>query len=357
MTVRLNNTIRIAGIAAVLGLCGTAMAQSSSDGNFKKPLRGHGTTAQNQSSRSTVVMRQDDGENTVELRIADREYSAKLNGKEVPQDRIVHENDEVRILDGDGNTISTFHVSMDGKDGFSVGQPQPPKAPKAPKASRGSGSSNGAGSGWSTAAPMAQANPPKVMLGITMESPSEAQLKNYSLKEGESILVTRVIEGLAANKAGLKENDIITEIDGKKPVNQEILRDILKTKEPGDTVEFTVLRKGGDKSLRITLDKYDQEKLGLNTMVPDEAFKAWGGNGEAEDAFREAMKNRQWQGLTLQGDGQGRAFVFGNGADTDKKLAELDKKMADLDKKLEQVDAQITKLQALIEKLSEKRGK
>jgi hypothetical protein len=358
----------LAAGAVITAVSGAALAQTPGE-DFKHPLRGNrAKSAQSaQNSRSTMVMRQDDGDNTVELRIEDGQYSAKLNGKDVPPDRIVRQKDEVRILDKDGNTVSTFHISTDGDNAGG----QPPGAPKAPRGSRGGGGGKGAGgaaAGGGSWSPLTfqpgtpPGNPPKVMLGITMNAPSDELLKNYSLNEGDAILVQSVIEGLPADKAGLKANDIITEIDGKKPVNQETLRDILKTKEPGDTVEFTVLRKGGDKSIRITLDKYDQEKLGVAMNVMPGGGNGWvWNNGEggddagklAEKAMRDAFRGHIF---TLPGQGQG--FVMGgHNPDMDKKLADLDEKMADLDKKLQRVDEQMTKLQALIEKLSEQRSK
>lgn len=342
---------------SVAAVSGAAVAQDQGD-DFKRPLRSKGAQAPKtteQSSKSVMTMRQDDGQNTVELRVEDGKYSAKLNGKDVPKDRIVREDDGVRVLDKDGKTAATFQISGDGGRTMVFGQP--PKAPKAPKAPR----AGGEGGAWTPLQmqPALPANPPKVMLGIIMDSPPEELLKNYSIKDGEAILITRVMDGLPADKAGLRENDLITEIDGKKPIDQDLLREVLRTKEPGDTIEFTVLRKGGDKSIRVSLGKYDPEKLGSTTwnMDPHE-----GGSDAyrkaAEEAMRQALKDgRQWQTFTMPGDGAQGFIMGGRGPDMDKKLAELDEKMSDLDKKLQRVDEQMNKLQAMIEKLSEQRGR
>ena len=346
----------------VSAVSGAALAQDSNE-DFKRPLRSGRTKAAQPSTsgKSTTVMRQDDGDNTVELRIEGGNYSAKLNGKEVPKDRIVKDEDGVRILDKDGNTVTTFQISSDGDRTTVFGQPATPKPPRA--GGRAGGGSGGGAGGWTPlpGQPSLPANPPKVMIGIIMDAPSEELLKNYGLKEGESILVTRIVEGLPADKAGLRENDIITEIDGKKPVDQDTLREILKSKEPGDTVEFTVLRKGGDKSIRVTLGKYDPEKLGAAMNPGENQVQVWGPDTAPEDvqkALREAMKNGQWSFRTPGNGHQG--FVMGGPGSTpdmDKKLAELDQKMADLDKKLERVDDQIAKLQGMIEKLAEQRSR
>lgn len=335
-----NMMTRVLGMGvAIAALAGTAAAQSE----FKKPLKPSGKAEQTP-ARSTTTMRQDDGENQVEVRISGDEVSAKVNGKAVPSDRVVREKDRVKVLDRDGEVISEFSIGADTTVMYGVpGQAQTWRA--APEQSVPA---------WGGM------EPPKVMIGINMDEPAEALRKNYDLKQGEAIFVQRVIEGLPAEKAGLKANDIITEIDGRKPVNQEVLREILSGKEPGDTVKFTVLRKGGDETVRVTLEKYDVEKLGVNQMPQGMNWPAMGDHKdltkEAEQAMREAMRQGggQFRSFRLP-DGDGRAFVYG-GQNADNRVAELDRKMAELDEKLARMNEKLEKLQELIEKLAAKRN-
>jgi hypothetical protein len=319
-------------IAAVLIAAGTAWGQ---EGDFKKPLKSgkgaQGGQSQTTMNQSTTVMRSSNGENTVELKIQDGKQTATVNGKKVPDDRVVKDKSGYKVLDGEGETIaefpvtqsgSTFQFSQGGKQGTMRVQPAPGGDDAQPKMEQ-----------------------PKVMIGITMGEPSEELLKNYDLKAGQAILVEKVIEGLPADKAGLKENDIITQIDGKKPVSQETLREVLRGKEPGDSVKFTVLRAGGDQTVRVTVEKFDAEKFGSVPGV------TWGGMKDDKFPFDPgAFSQRGDRWTVVTPDGQGRAFVMGG--DMDDRIAELDKKMADLDRKLEQVDEKIAKLQELIEKLA-----
>jgi hypothetical protein len=334
-----NMMARVLGMGvAIAALAGTAAAQSE----FKKPLKPSGKAEQS-SAKSTTTMRQDDGENRVEVRISGDEVSAKVNGKAVASDRIVREKDRVKVLDKDGGVISEFSIGGDTTVMFGApDQAQTWRAAPEPGIAAWGGM-----------------EPPKVMIGITMDEPAEALRKNYDLKPGEAIFVQRVIEGLPAEKAGLKASDIITEIDGRKPVSQEVLREILSGKEPGDTVKFTVLRKGGDETVRVTLEKYDVEKLGASQMPQGMSWPAMGDqhemNKDVEQAMREAMRQGgQFRSFRLP-DGDGRAFVYG-GQGADSRVAELDKKMAELDEKLARMDEKLTKLQELIEKLAAKRN-
>src|SRR5262245_49449432 len=212
-----NNTRFLRSAAAGLGLltvAGAAMAQEAE--SFSRPLRAPKGEQTTTASRSTTTMRSDDGQNQVEVRIENGKITAKANGKSVPEDRIVREGDRVRIMGADGEVLAEFNQSD---------TPQPPKAPKAPKAAKAPKAPKPPTSWTPFPDQPAGWTPPKVMIGITMGEPSEDALKDHDLKEGQAILIERVIEGLPADKAGLKADDIITEIDGQKPANQEKLRE------------------------------------------------------------------------------------------------------------------------------------
>jgi serine protease Do len=56
-----------------------------------------------------------------------------------------------------------------------------------------------------------------------------------------------------AAKAGLKEKDVILELNGKATPGQETLRAFLENLRPGDTVKLKVLREGEKKEFKATL--------------------------------------------------------------------------------------------------------
>jgi hypothetical protein len=339
----------MAGAGVILGgLAGSAWAQ---DG-FDKPLTtgkdkgSDGATSTNSSSSLTLI-RQDDGDNAYELRIQGDQVTAKVNGKEIPAERIQRDKNEVRILDENGKVVATFQVSMGGSEGHgtSVGgrhsnrmrslsmpaQPSQPTQPSLP------------------ATP--QPEPPKVMIGINMGPASADQLKEGGLKEdSEAIVIERVIPDLPAEKAGLREGDLITEIDGQ-PATEDKLREVMKGKKPGDTVKLTVRRDGADKTIRIQVAKYDSKLLPMTMPTPQ---PDWSGSWSNDDIKKFLEKNNGMTLVTPGGPG-GQPQFFSSGGNVDAKMAELDKKLSDLDDRLNKLSDQMSKLEKMIDKLN--RGK
>lgn len=78
----------------------------------------------------------------------------------------------------------------------------------------------------------------------------EKRMEELGVKEG--ILVAQVIEGGSA--AGiLKENDVITKMDGKKLHKFTDLQEALSKHRPGDKVQLTIVRDKKEKEVTITL--------------------------------------------------------------------------------------------------------
>ena len=62
-----------------------------------------------------------------------------------------------------------------------------------------------------------------------------------------------VVPGSAADKAGIKENDIITALNGKKLDQNTTLAGLIKDFDPGQTMDLQVLRNGKTIDLKVTL--------------------------------------------------------------------------------------------------------
>ncbi len=72
---------------------------------------------------------------------------------------------------------------------------------------------------------------------------------------GEKMTDFAVIPGSPADKAGLMENDVITEIDGVKIDANQQVADVIADHKPGDTLSLTVWHKGETKTVKVTLEE------------------------------------------------------------------------------------------------------
>ncbi len=121
----------------------------------------------------------------------------------------------------------------------------------------------------------AVADADKGYLGITMSTvPSQYVSQGYP----EGVLVSEVIKGSPAEKAGIKAQDIITAVNGKTVKSGEALRAILDGIEAGTRVTLTIQRPEGNSyketEIRVTLSRYnDIDFPDTETKVPEETEK------------------------------------------------------------------------------------
>lgn len=79
-------------------------------------------------------------------------------------------------------------------------------------------------------------------------------------KTDEGAKVTEVIEGSAAEKAGLKEGDIITSVGNDKVTNGDELAKIISGKKPKDEIKVYYLRKGKKSNTKATLGERKEKR-------------------------------------------------------------------------------------------------
>lgn len=75
------------------------------------------------------------------------------------------------------------------------------------------------------------------------------------LEEGNGVKVTDVDDGMAAGKSGLKEDDIITEINGKEVKSVDDLKAKLKELKEGESFKMGVKRNGMTQTIDIKYPK------------------------------------------------------------------------------------------------------
>lgn len=92
-------------------------------------------------------------------------------------------------------------------------------------------------------------------LGIFAYDKNIIPYLDSSLKLDEGIYVVQVTKGSPAEKANLKEKDILLEVDGKSLNKMCDLRCYIYTKKPGDKITLKVLRNNKQYEMQVTLAK------------------------------------------------------------------------------------------------------
>jgi serine protease Do len=102
-------------------------------------------------------------------------------------------------------------------------------------------------------------------LGVMIQDVNPALAKEFKLKDNQGALVSDVTEKSPAEKAGLKEGDVVVEFNGKKVNDSRHLKLEVARTQPGDTVPVKVLRDGTTKELDVTVKEMPgQEHLAKN---------------------------------------------------------------------------------------------
>jgi predicted metalloprotease with PDZ domain len=110
-------------------------------------------------------------------------------------------------------------------------------------------------------------------LGVRVEDLGQELGEYFATEDGALVLSVR--EDCPAAKAGMRPGDVIKEIDGSRIHDADDVFEMLDHKEKGDQVTVTVLRKGKEQSLTVTLGSC--EEYGMD----------WGSHpGEGAFAFR-----------------------------------------------------------------------
>lgn len=92
-------------------------------------------------------------------------------------------------------------------------------------------------------------------LGIYLEEVTPEKMKDLNLKEERGAVIMKVAEGSPAEKAGLKENDVIVSFNSRRVDTVRELQRLLGETPAGRSVSFEIMRGGSMQTLNATLSK------------------------------------------------------------------------------------------------------
>lgn len=89
-------------------------------------------------------------------------------------------------------------------------------------------------------------------LGIAMQRIDADLAGAIGLEKSQGALVSEVVPGSPADKAGLQSGDVITEVDGAQVESVGTLRGLIALKKPGQSIALKVIREG--KTIELTAE-------------------------------------------------------------------------------------------------------
>jgi serine protease Do len=102
-------------------------------------------------------------------------------------------------------------------------------------------------------------------LGVETNEVTADQVKELKLSAERGVLVGKIIPDSPASKAGLKENDVITELNSQRVEGTAQFRRMIREIPSGRKAQLTVMRDGHPQTVSVTLAK--QESRGPSGMM------------------------------------------------------------------------------------------
>lgn len=97
-------------------------------------------------------------------------------------------------------------------------------------------------------------------LGVTAQALTSELAASLGLQNVQGVLVSQVMPGSAADKAGLKPGDVITQLNGQKVLDPNSFRNSIAGTAPGSQVTLTYIREGREQQTRATLQELKPEQ-------------------------------------------------------------------------------------------------
>jgi serine protease Do len=93
-------------------------------------------------------------------------------------------------------------------------------------------------------------------LGISLQDVTPENASFFNLKEATGAIVAQVTPDSPASRAGLKNGDVIDQLNGHKVVNSGALQVAVSEEQPGASIELGILRGGSPQTLSVKVGEF-----------------------------------------------------------------------------------------------------
>ena len=90
-------------------------------------------------------------------------------------------------------------------------------------------------------------------LGVQIQDINDQIAKALNLNEQNGAIISEVINGSPAEASGLKQKDVIIDVNKVKITNSSKLKNVISSGRPNEKVDLTVIRNGKQKKIMVTL--------------------------------------------------------------------------------------------------------
>jgi len=160
-------------------------------------------------------------------------------------------------------------------------------------------------------------------LGVYAENISRENMGRYHVNQVRGVGVTRIVKDSPAEKAGLRQDDVILRVDGENITSVRKLNRIVSELAPDQSVKITVSRNGSEQDITATIGKRSANFFTKDFLRNQPKVWKWEGNEPKEWKFEGPLLNK---GFPNNGD---LTFMLDNSRRIGVSTMELTKQLAD----------------------------
>ncbi|MDY7034325.1 MAG: DegQ family serine endoprotease [Thermodesulfobacteriota bacterium] len=98
-------------------------------------------------------------------------------------------------------------------------------------------------------------------LGVVIQKITPELAESFGLKEAKGALVADVVEGGPAHEAGIRQGDVIMEVNGKDIDEMNVLPRLVANLAVGEKAKVKVIRNGAEKTVVVTIGEFPEKDV------------------------------------------------------------------------------------------------